>query len=424
MSGTSHNFKLIFKNFFSLNLLQLSNFVFPLIVLPYVVRVLGVEKYGLVNFVQAFIMYFVIVSDYGFNLAGTREISLYRDDKNKISEIFSSILILKFFLGLICTVVLFILVFSIELFSANKLLYFISTGTLFGSIFFPLWFFQGIEKMENIPAINISIKALQIILIFVLIKNESDYVLYLVLISATQLAIGIAGLIVAIYLFKVKIKFPSVNLLTGYLRSGFNLFSANIGMNLFTNSNTFLLGILAGNYAVGIFSAADKIRLAIQSIIITFITSAYPNVVRIVKEQKSIFVNFIKKTFVFSILIGITSSLFLFLFAKEIVTLVLGGKFLGSIVLLQWLSISPLIVSAGIVFSILVLVAKGYDNLFARITLSSVVMHFVLLILLILSLGALGAVYAIIITELLISLFSVLVVYKKRLLKPVTHRWE
>jgi PST family polysaccharide transporter len=360
-----------------------------------------------------------MVSDYGFNLAGTREVSLYRDDKNKISEIFSSILILKFFLGLLCTVVLFILVFSVELFSANRLLYFISTGTLFCSIFFPVWFLQGIEKMETIPAINISIRALQVILIFILIKKESDYILYLVLISATQLAIGIAGLMIAIYFFKVKINFPSGSLLKGYLKSGFSLFSANIGTNLFTNSNTFVLGILVGNYAVGIFSAADKIRLAVQSIIVTFITSTYPNAVRLVKERKSMFVNFIKKTFVFSVLIGIIASLFLFLFAEQIVTIVLGGKFQGSIVLLQWFSINPMIVSAGIVFSILVLVAKGYDNLFAKVTLSSIVIHFVLLIFLILSFNTLGTVYAVIITELLISSLSVFVVYKKRLLKPV-----
>jgi PST family polysaccharide transporter len=85
------NFKTIFKNFLSLNLLQLSNILFPLIILPYVVRVIGVEKFGLVSFVQAFIMYFVTFSDYGFNLTGTREISVYRGDIKKISEIFSSI---------------------------------------------------------------------------------------------------------------------------------------------------------------------------------------------------------------------------------------------------------------------------------------------------------------------------------------------
>ena len=416
MSGTSHNFKLIFKNFFSLNLLQLSNFVFPLIVLPYVVRVLGVEKYGLVNFVQAFIMYFVIVSDYGFNLAGTREISLYRDDKNKISEIFSSILILKFFLGLICTVVLFILVFSIELFSANKLLYFISTGTLFGSIFFPLWFFQGIEKMENIPAINISIRALQIILIFVLIKNESDYVLYLVLISATQLAIGIAGLVVAIYFFKIKINFPSRSLLTGYLKSGFSLFSANLGTNLFTNSNTFLLGIIAGNYAVGIFSAADKIRLAVLSLITSFTMSAYPHSVKLIREMKSSFVAFIKKMFKFSFLIGISLSLLLLFFAKDIVEIMFGDQFKESIILLQLFSITPVVVSIGMVYRVLVLVGLSFDAIYTKVILFSVLIHLVLLLCLTFYFSFLGTVYSVIIAEFLISFLSIYMVYKKKLL--------
>lgn len=415
----SYNFRRIFKNFFSLNLVQLSNAIFPLIIIPYVVRILGVEKFGLVSFVQAFIMYFVTFSDYGFNLTGTREISVYREDIKKISEIFSSILILKLILGFICLIIFFMLVLNIEQFKVNYFLYIAGTGILFGSILFPHWFFQGIEKMEIIPTINISIRTIQLILIYWLVKAENDYFVYMFIISVTQLAIGIAGLFVSVHYFNIKIILPARKIILSYFKNGFSLFSANIGTNLFANSTAFVLGILAGDYAVGIFSAADKIRQAVLSIIISFTLSAYPNALNLMKDIKSTFVNFFKKALLISSLIGFGLSLFLFVFAKGIVFIMLGNEFQESVILIQWFSITPLIVAVGMIFRILVLVTFGYDALYTRIILFSVFLHFILLFSLIPSFNSLGAVYTVIIIEFLISVLSILAVLKKNLLKSL-----
>ena len=124
----SQDSKKISANFMYLSILQGMNLLLPLITFPYLVRVLGIERFGLIMFAQAFIVYFSMLADYGFNLSGIREVSSNRNNKNKLIKIFSSIMIARFVLVLIGLIFLTIVVFSFEKFSQNWELYYLTFG--------------------------------------------------------------------------------------------------------------------------------------------------------------------------------------------------------------------------------------------------------------------------------------------------------
>jgi PST family polysaccharide transporter len=115
--------KILLKNTFSLSILQFANYVLPLITIPYVVRVIGPDKFGLISFAQAFATYFLLIVNYGFDLSATREISSNRDDKNTLVRIYSNVLFTKAFLFTLCTLIFTSLIFLIPKFRENILVF-------------------------------------------------------------------------------------------------------------------------------------------------------------------------------------------------------------------------------------------------------------------------------------------------------------
>jgi len=116
----------------------------PLITFPYLTRVLGPGNYGKVAFAVAFITYFNLITDYGFNLSATREISINRDDTKKVSRIYSSVMVTKTLLMLLTFTAMLTIVLSVDRFRSDLPLYIYTYGIVLGSVLFPVWFFQGV----------------------------------------------------------------------------------------------------------------------------------------------------------------------------------------------------------------------------------------------------------------------------------------
>ena len=268
--------KRLLSNFFSLSILQIFTYVLPLLTLPYLVRVLGAEKFGLVMFAQAFIIFFNILVDYGFNLSATREISVNRESKEKLTEIFSSVMSIKFVLIGISFAILSLVILLFEKFSNNNDLYYLTFLWVIGQALFPVWYFQGLEKMKYITIVNITSKLIFTIAIFIFIQDESDYILVPVLNGLGFIIGGLLSLRIVCKDFKQEFKIQSFEVLTFYFKDSSQFFLSRLSSVGYSNINTFLAGILLSPVFVTYYYLADKAVSVILALFTPIVQTVYP----------------------------------------------------------------------------------------------------------------------------------------------------
>ncbi|HOL00889.1 MAG TPA: flippase [Paludibacteraceae bacterium] len=404
--------KKLTENFLSLSVLQGLNYLLPLITLPYLVRVLGPEKYGLVAFAQAFIAYFGILTDYGFNLSATREISIQRENKEKISAIFSSVMLIKFVFLILSFILMSVLVFSIHKFRNEWLLYFLTFGTVLGQVLFPIWFFQGIERMKYITWLNIIAKTIFTVLVFVLIHQKTDYVYVPFLGALGTIISGVLALGIIRKHFKVNFHLPSKNEIIHQLREGWYIFISTVAISLYSISNTFILGLFASNTIVGYYSGAEKIINAVQGLLSPISQTIYPHISKIASESKERALKFLQKI---TILIGSSSfvlSLLIFLLAEVVVKILLGGQYLESIKVLRILSFLPFIVGLSNIFGIQTMLTFDYKKAFSNILIIASLINITLAFILVPFFFHIGIAFAVLISETFVTI--VMFVYLQR----------
>lgn len=370
-----------------------------MITLPYLVRILGPEKFGLVNFATAFCAYFALITDYGFTLSATKDISINRNNVDKVNSIYSSVMGIKIFLTITSAIIFTIIIFSFGIFSDELFLYLISFAGVIGTTFFPVWFFQGMEKMRYILFINISSRALTTSLIFVLVREQNDYLVLAALNALTLILVMIAGLYSVHKKFKTKFVFPSFESMKEQLKSGWSIFLSQVSINLYTSSNVFILGLFTNNTVVGYFTAADKIRSALQAMMNPLLQTVFPYVNHLLSVSSEAFINFNKKILRIALAGGITISLILFFFAADLVYLILGEGYSHSITVLKIIAWLPFLITFSNVTGVQTMLPLKRDKAFAIILLIAGVLNVVVSFIIVPVYFEIGTSVSVLITE-------------------------
>ncbi|HEY5536060.1 MAG TPA: flippase [Ignavibacteria bacterium] len=358
--------KQIIENYFSLSILNGLNILLPLVTLPYLVRILGPEKYGTVSFVLVIIQYITLISNYGFTYSATKLISQNRDNIQKVSLFFSSIIHVKFIISICISIVLIVCVLNIPKLHNEYILYIMSAGIIFGDILNPTWLFQGMEKMKYMTLINFISKGSFTILTFFVITKVSDYPYVCLLTSIGYLLSGIFSMFLAFNIFKIKLVIPKRKDYLFQIKEGWYIFVSSLGMNLYRNTNIFILGIFTSDSVVGLYSAAEKVIRALQTPITPLSEALYPyfsNRFHKNSESDNISVLFrLGKYYLFAL--GILS-LAVFFLSGYLTTIILGNKFIATSINIKIMSFVILFGGLNYLFGIIGLVNLNMKREFA-----------------------------------------------------------
>lgn len=375
------------------------NYIIPAALLPYLVRVLGVEQYGLIAFAQSISQYFIIATDYGFNFSATRAVAQNRDDREKISQIFWSVTVIKLVLVVAGALLMAVFLLLVPRLRGAMAVYAATYLAVVGNAIFPTWIFQGMERMSSISMITGSAKLVAAALVVLFVHSQNDTVLAALLLSSGYFLAGILGTALALRHHVDRFIVPSrVDIYTA-LHEGRHLFLTTAAVSLYSNTNTFLVGLLGGNEQAGYFSLADKVIRAITGLFAPLIQAAYPRIVRMAVQSRDLALAFIRKILFWSACIALPSGMALFLLAKPLALFAFGRSAAEVVPLLRWLSIFPLLAATTYIVSTLVLIPFGFDKSQSRLLLSVGALNVVTGFLLIPRFGAIGGVIGMSIIE-------------------------
>ncbi|MEW5844056.1 MAG: flippase [Bacteroidota bacterium] len=407
--------KRLLENFFSLSILQIANYIIPLITLPYLVRVLLPSNYGLLAFAQALIQYFNVFTDYGFNFSATREISIYRHNKEKVSAIFSSVMTLKILFVFISLSILSLIIFSFDKLRSEWLLYYCTFGIVIGQNMFPRWFFQGIEQMKYITILNLISRIIFTISIFVVVKSSNDYLYVPIINSLGFILAGILSLWVAFYTFKIRFIIPTFADLKYQLVEGWHLFISTLATSLYTTSNVFILGLFADSIIVGYYSAAERIVKAIEDFLSPIFYSVYPYLSRLYTESKQDAIKFIRKLVKYVGFIGVIITVMVLSFTNLIVKILLGSHYLEAIVVLKILAFIPLVGGINIITTSLTMLSFNYKKAFSNIIIFAGIFNLGLSFLLVPYYKHIGSSISVLLSEVFIMLITFIYLKRKNI---------
>jgi PST family polysaccharide transporter len=397
----------------SIMAVQAGSYILPLINIPYLLRVIGPEHYGLIAFSQAMMAYFVTLNDYGFNLSATRELAVHRDDPVLRSELYSAVMTIKCSLCLASFLILCALVHFVPRFHSNAPIFFASFGIVLGTMMFPQWFFQGIEKMYWISVANLTANLLFTCGIYLLVRHSSDYLIAAIVLAAGKVLAGILGLIILFSTEHVKLSVPTLSQLRHRFSDGWHLFMSSAAATLYTSSNAVVLGFVCGMTEVGYFSAAYKVYAACVGITSPMCQAIYPHVCSLAHRSRELAVNYLRKAMIVIGGLSFIGGVLVLILSKLIVRIVMGSKFMASVPVLEFMAMIPFVVAINNIYGTQGMLNFGMKPQYSRIIMLSAIINNIILIPLCYWFKAPGAAASALITETVVTLAMAMMLYAR-----------
>ncbi|MBG9999210.1 flippase [Pseudoalteromonas sp. NSLLW24] len=391
----------------------LLNVLFPIITYPYITRMLGVENVGTANLVITVSTYFATLASLGIPIYGIREIAKCKGNDKQRDFVVSELLFLNLIAVSISLVLYFITIHNVSFMEDNIVLYYFAGVNVALSLFQIDWFFQGTERFKILAIRNLIVKALSVVLIFLLVDSDDDTDMFVI---TTVIALTLTNVINIISLLRcVSLKYSNLNL-KKHLKPILFFSGTRLVSTIYTLLDSVLLAILSSNYFVGLYTTAIKLIRVLTTAISSVSLVFFADTARLANSSQDEYTANLTSLLMFLLLLVCPSVLFFFVFSYEIITVFAGESFSGAAFTLRILSILIFVSMATNFIGMQILYAKNHERfVFISLSIGACVCVISNLILIPLAKHN-GAAISAVLTEFSILMFQVFIVYKNKLI--------
>lgn len=402
--------KTLLGNIFSLAGLQALNYLLPILILPFLVKSIGVGNIGVISTAFAVSIYFQMFGEYGFNLTATREVSRNRENLNLINKLFSAVFYIKILFLLVGFSLYIIVVRMVSVYSDSSFIFILTFLITIGQTLFPTWLFQGFEQMKFITIINAIVKISGAIITVLIVKSPSDSFIVPLINGIASIIGTLLAFIIAYKRFSIRIGLLDTELIKVLLRDGWYVFQSRIYSTLYKNSNIIILSLFSGPMAVGFYSILERVIRSVQMIQNVVGDALFPYVNRNVKKNDVM--NLLKRHN-FKAIIFYLSLTFSLIFLSPLVSyLLLDGIKVNFILMLCLFSLVLFFGGLSYYYGVLGLISVGETKRFSQAVLITGVINICLCIILSKYLSELGAVISSVLSELILLCFIIFIISK------------
>lgn len=365
----------IAKNTGFLTIIELVHLLLPFIALPYVIRTIGTERYGMVAFAQTIVAYFIIIINYGLDISAVKDVAVSRDNKTLLNEIVSIVLSIKFLLFLFSFGLFMIGLWIVPFMAEHPILMIYSFIACLSELLFPVWYFQGVERMKYVTIVKCTSLLLYTISVFIFIHKESDFEKVALLQSISVLFSGIIAFYILLRVESIHLFIPSFVKIWKMLKSSFPFWLSRVSVVFNTNLAKTVSGLFLSMESVAAFDLAQRIINAVLIPTRMLNKAAYPHIARTQSRQ------FATKFLLFVATIAFVISSITFLTAPWLITFFAGYAMIEAITILRVLCVFVFTTSIVITMGGSILVSFGYPRTFTdSVIVSTLFLCFIYLI--------------------------------------------
>lgn len=396
--------KILLKNIFSVGIIQFANYLFPLLSLPIISRIIGPDKFGVLNFATAYMAYFLLLISYGFDSTAVRRILEKPNDLDHRNKIFNEVLQSQLLLFLVASILFIVSLYSVPELRQDKMVAIFTFLSCFAAVLTQNWLFQAMHDLSKVAILSMVSKVIFTIIVLFVVRHKDDYVWQPLAGSMAALIGAIISFIWSVKRYNLKFKMVSVKQCFNLLWEERFMFVSIIIINFYTNTNVVLLGLFHSASQVAFYSSGIRLVTIFQSIISSVLSQAFfPFVGRAFNESFEKGLETCQKILPLILISTLIVSIGALIVGPTILRFLYGSAFEPSVVVFRILVFTPLIIAFSTVMGVHVMLNLKMDKKFFYISCIGAIFSVAVNFAFVLPYGFIASAFTLLATELMIS---------------------